>query len=141
MDRLPSAPSAAGLLRGVAATTAALLTSFGIVSGECPVASRPCEALSKADLVFYGEVLAATAPRHGNQKVTFRVLRPFKGVREERFTGDFRITSKSLYFVAGERRVVYASSQAGRWSTDCARTAVLMRAADQEITDLTRCKG
>jgi hypothetical protein len=95
--------------------------------------------MRKADLVFYGEVVSASQPQHGNQMVTLRVLRAFKGVREGRFTGAFRVTSKSLYFVQGERRVVYASGQSGRWSTDCARTALVLRAADQEVEDLARC--
>jgi hypothetical protein len=58
---------------------------------------------------------------------------------EGRFTGASRVTSNSLYFVQGERRVVYASRQVGRWSTDCARTALVLRAADQELEDITRC--
>jgi hypothetical protein len=106
---------------------------------KCPLPAPPCESMRKADLVFYGEVLSASRPQHGNQTVTFRVLRSFKGAREGRFTGAFRVTSTGLYFVQGERRVVYASGRAGRWSTDCARTALLLRAADQEIENLARC--
>ena len=107
--------------------------------GKCPLPAPPCESMRKADLVFYGEVLSASRPQHGSQTVTFRVVRSFKGAPEGRFTGTFRVTSTGLYFVQGERRVVYASGQAGRWSTDCARTALLLRAADQEIEDLARC--
>jgi hypothetical protein len=98
--------------------------------------------MRKADLVFYGEVITATPPTHGDQKVTFRVVRPFKGVGDTRFTGAFRVTGQGVYFVAGERRVVYASAQGnGRWSTSCARTALVFRPADQEAADLAMCEG
>jgi hypothetical protein len=105
-----------------------------------PLPGRPCESLRKADLVFYGEVLAAAAPQHGDQRVTFLVVRSFKGSREGRFTGAFRVTGEGLYFVAGERRVVYASALGnGRWSTSCARSALVLRPADDEVEDLSRC--
>src|SRR5215203_498923 len=118
----------------------ALLTCADTATGKCPVPGRPCESLLKADLVFYGEVVAAGALQHGDQRVTFLVVRSFKGAREGRFTGAFRVTGEGLYFVAGERRVVYASALGnGRWSTSCARSAVVLRPADAEVEELTKC--
>jgi hypothetical protein len=65
-----------------------------------------------------------------------------KGVEEGRFTAAFRTSADGLYFVAGQRRVVYASSLGGgRWSTACARSAVVLRPAEQEVADLARCGG
>jgi len=118
----------------------ALLTCADTATGKCPVPGRPCESLLTADLVFYGEVVAAAAPQHGDQRVTFVVVRSFKGAREGRFTGAFRVTGEGLYFVAGERRVVYASALGnGRWSTSCARSALVLRPADDEVEELSKC--
>jgi hypothetical protein len=119
----------------------AVLACPRLAVGKCPVPSTPCDAMRKADLVFYGEVLSATPRQHGNQSVTFRVLRPFKGVGEGRFAGAFRVSADGLHFVAGDRRVVYASSLGGRrWSTACARTALVLRPAEQEVADLSKCQ-
>jgi hypothetical protein len=117
-----------------------LLACPSLAVGTCPVPQPPCAAMQKADLVFYGEVLSAAPPQHGSQRVAFLVARPFKGVQEGRFTAAFRTSADGLYFVAGQRRVIYASSLGGgRWSTACARSAVVLRPADQEVADLTRC--
>ena len=96
--------------------------------------------MRKADLVFYGEVLAASRPERGHQRVTFRVVRSFKGAGDGRFTAAFRVTRQGVYFVAGQRRVVYASAHArGRWSTDCARSALVLRPPEAEVDDLAKC--
>ena len=71
-----------------------------------------------------------------------QILQNAAAHRDTRFTGAFRVTGQGVYFVAGERRVVYASAQGnGRWSTSCARTALVFRPADQEAADLAMCEG
>jgi hypothetical protein len=141
-SRMPTYHRFVSCLRALLLPMFALLTCPSVAVGTCPVPRLPCAAMQKADLVFYGEVLSATPLQHGSQRVTFLVARPFKGVEEGRFTAAFRTSADGLYFVAGQRRVVYASSLGGgRWSTACARSAVVLRPAEQEVADLARCGG
>ena len=84
-------------LRSLRLLAVAVLACPRPAFAACPVPTPPCESMRKADLVFYGEVVTATPPTHGDQKVTFRVLRPFKGVGDTRFTGAFRVTGQGVY--------------------------------------------
>jgi len=98
-----------------------------------------CESAQQADVVFYGEVITATTVEPWVQKVAFRVLRPFKGTRKEQFTGVFTYNAESVYFVAGQRVLVFARAHGRRWSTACSRSALVRRPVAQEIEDLAKC--
>lgn len=123
------------------------------VAADCGLPPPTCDALAKASLVFYGEVLESTfhpnyvganeASTDGRQEVRFNVLRGFRGAQVGLFTGTFGITSEAVSFRKGHRYLVYASQRQGRWVTSCSRTREILNPTESvvpaELTELGSC--
>ena len=124
------------------------------LAADCGPPPPTCEALAKAILVFYGEVLESTfhsnyvgpnaASTHGRQEVRFNVLEGFKGAQKGLFAGTFSITSEAVSFRQGRRYMVYASQHEGRWVTTCSRTREMSKPTESavlaELEELGACR-
>jgi hypothetical protein len=135
-----------------AVVVAALAASCWLsLSAECLSPPPTCEALGRADLVFHGRVVSidwvvpnSTAK---GSRVTFAVIRAFKGVKGETFSGTFDAAgAEEFQFVAGMDVIVYARRERGVWATSCSRTLgqdprtkLPSQAISGELAQLTAC--
>jgi hypothetical protein len=129
----------------------AILGLSSRLAAECGLRPPTCDALARATLVFYGEVLEETSyPNNvgpdvrvssGRQDVRFNVLRAFKGAQKGTFSGTFNFTLDSVRFRRRGRFVVYAFQRAGRWETVCSRSKEMLTESVvlDELTQLDAC--
>ena len=120
------------------------------LTAECTVPPPPCEELRRADLVFHGRVSRVeflTDRSSDGSRVTFEVLRAFKGVEGKTFTGTFNITgAEEFRFYAGVEVVVYAWRSQGIWTTACSRMVMPIPTSDKrrvigvELEQLAACR-
>jgi len=130
----------------------AILGLSSRLAADCGLRPPTCDALARATLVFYGEVLESTfhpnnvgpneASIDGRQDVRFNVLRAFKGAQKGTFSGIFNFTEDSIRFRRGSRILVYATQRDGRWQTACSRSKEMLTresALMDELTQLDAC--
>ena len=118
---------------------------------ECTVPPPPCDELRRAEVVFHGRVSRVeflSDKSTDGSRVTFEVLRAFKGVDGKTFTGTFNITgAEEFRFDSGMEVVVYAWRSQGMWTTACSRMVMRVptantrrRPIDMELEQLAACR-
>ena len=133
-----------------------LIVSLHPVTAACVPPPPLCEAVSRADLVFYGEALEETAYTQqtergplpqGIQAVRFNVLRAFKGAQPGEWWGLFYFGIEARPFKAGAQYFVVAHRRAtGAFVTGCTLTHPIATRAEQEewfrtSVQLNSCKA
>jgi len=142
--------------------TRVILVGMGIVcAGNAPLAAEclapppPCVALNNADMVFHGRVVSATwvTPEStaDGTRVTFDVLRAFKGISGKTYTGVFdERNAESFRFFEGMVVIVYARNAGTAWQTACSRTVgfpsgeptrAKAQALEDEVAQLGTCSS
>jgi hypothetical protein len=139
----------------LAAVACLVLTGDPVhLSASCLPSPPLCEAATKADLVFFGEVLAETnyaeytergpLPQ-GIQAVRFNVIRAFKGVEPPELWGLFYYGVEARSFREGARYLVFAHRRpTGAFVTGCTLTREVATAdkpawSGSEAAELAEC--
>ena len=120
------------MIRLVAAGCLILSTGHVRLTASCVPPPPLCETAARADLVFFGEVLAQTTyvqhsergtSTDGIQAVRFKVTRPFNGVRAGEWWGLFYVGIEAKSFNPGVRYLVFAlRRETGAFVTGCTLT-------------------
>ena len=142
------------IMRLVAAACLVLTGDADHLSASCLPPPPLCEAAAKADLVFFGEVLAETSYAEytergplpqGIQAVRFKVIRSFKGVEPPESWGLFYYGVEARPFQSGLRYLVFAQRRAtGAFVTGCTLTREIGTRDEEawsrsEAGDLAEC--
>ena len=144
------------LIRLVAAACLIVSGSGMRLAASCLPPPPLCEAVTRADLVFFGEALEETTYTQqtargplpqGVQAVRFNVLRSFKGAQSGELWGLFYFGIEATSFKAGARYLVVAHRRVtGAFVTGCTLTREIATRAQQEewsrtSAELSACKA
>jgi len=126
-------------LMHLAAVAFLSLTGHAVnLSLKCETPPPLCEAATRAELVFFGEVLEQTTYAEmtergplpqGVQAVRFNVIQAFKGVKPAQWWGLFYFDVEAKAFTKGGRYLVFAPPRraTGVFNTGCTLTREMER--------------